>query len=112
MQGMVTRKVWDGKVWGANQRISVSEALMVNTFNGAWANTGAISETGSIVNLGGTFTLAQLGAINRSAGTINLTGTLTNTGTTFALNASTGSWNLAGGTINGPFAAGAPCVPT
>lgn len=37
IQGMVTRKGWDGKVWGANQRISVSEAIAVNTFNGAWA---------------------------------------------------------------------------
>jgi len=39
MQGMVTRKGWDGKVWGANQRISIDEALMVNTFNGAWASS-------------------------------------------------------------------------
>ena len=38
IQGMVTRKGWDGKVWGANQRISVSEAIAVNTYNGAWAS--------------------------------------------------------------------------
>ncbi len=38
IQGMVTRKGWDGTVWGANQRISVSEAIAVNTFNGAWAS--------------------------------------------------------------------------
>ncbi|MDH4062987.1 MAG: amidohydrolase [Acidobacteriota bacterium] len=38
MQGMVTRKGWDGKTWGANQRISVAEALAVNTYNGAWAS--------------------------------------------------------------------------
>ena len=38
IQGMVTREGWDGKVWGANQRISVSEAIAVNTFNGAWAS--------------------------------------------------------------------------
>ena len=31
---------------------------------------------------------------------MNLTGTLDNTGTTLALDATTGSWNLAGGTIN------------
>jgi predicted amidohydrolase YtcJ len=36
MQGMVTRKGWDGKVWGANQRITVDEALRVNTLNGAY----------------------------------------------------------------------------
>jgi predicted amidohydrolase YtcJ len=38
IQGMVTRKGWDGKTWGANQRISVSEAIAVNTANGAWAS--------------------------------------------------------------------------
>ena len=38
IQGMVTRTGWDGSVWGANQRISVSEAIAVNTYNGAWAS--------------------------------------------------------------------------
>jgi predicted amidohydrolase YtcJ len=38
IQGMVTRKGWDGKVWGANQKISVSEAIADNTYNGAWAS--------------------------------------------------------------------------
>ena len=38
IQGMVTRKGWDGTVWGANQRISVGEAIAVNTCNGAWAS--------------------------------------------------------------------------
>jgi predicted amidohydrolase YtcJ len=38
IQGMVTRKGWDGGVWGANQRISVAEALRVNTINGAYAS--------------------------------------------------------------------------
>jgi predicted amidohydrolase YtcJ len=37
MQGMVTRTGWNGEVWGANQRISVGEALRVNTLNGAYA---------------------------------------------------------------------------
>ncbi len=36
IQGMVTRTGWDGQTWGANQRISVEEALRVNTFNGAY----------------------------------------------------------------------------
>ena len=36
IQGMVTRTGWDGKTWGANQRISVEEALRVNTINGAF----------------------------------------------------------------------------
>ena len=36
IQGMVTRTGWDGKTWGANQRITVDEALRVNTLNGAY----------------------------------------------------------------------------
>ena len=38
IQGMVTRKGWDGKVWGANQRVSVREAIAINSYNGAWAS--------------------------------------------------------------------------
>jgi predicted amidohydrolase YtcJ len=48
IQGMVTRTGWDGKTWGANQRITVDEALRVNTINGAYnsheeATKGAIT---------------------------------------------------------------------
>jgi hypothetical protein len=38
IQGMVTRRGWDGKAWGANQRVSVSEAIAINSYNGAWAS--------------------------------------------------------------------------
>jgi len=38
IQGMVTRKGWDGTIWGANQKISVAEAIRVNTLNGAYAS--------------------------------------------------------------------------
>jgi len=38
IQGMVTRKGWNGESWGAGQRISVDEALRVNTINGAYAS--------------------------------------------------------------------------
>jgi predicted amidohydrolase YtcJ len=38
IQGMVTRTGWDGTTWGANQRISVDEAIRVNTINGAYAS--------------------------------------------------------------------------
>ena len=47
IQGMVTRTGWDGKAWGANQRISVDEALKVNTINGAY-NSHEESIKGSI----------------------------------------------------------------
>ncbi len=36
IQAMVTRKGWNGETWGANQKITVDEALRVNTLNGAW----------------------------------------------------------------------------
>ena len=38
IQGMVTRKGWDGKIWGANQRITVADAIRVNTLHGAYAS--------------------------------------------------------------------------
>ena len=38
IQGMVTRKGWDGKIWGQNQMISVADALRVNTIHGAYAS--------------------------------------------------------------------------
>jgi predicted amidohydrolase YtcJ len=47
IQGMVTRTGWDGKTWGANQRITVDEALRVNTINGAF-NSHEESIKGSI----------------------------------------------------------------
>jgi predicted amidohydrolase YtcJ len=36
IQGMVTRTGWNGETWGANQRITVEEALRINTLNGAY----------------------------------------------------------------------------
>ena len=38
IQGMVTRKGWDGTIWGANQQISVEDAIRVNTIHGAYAS--------------------------------------------------------------------------
>ena len=37
IQGMVTRMGWNGETWGNKQRITVAEALRVNTINGAYA---------------------------------------------------------------------------
>jgi predicted amidohydrolase YtcJ len=37
LQGMVTRKGWDGKIWGANQAVTVAEGLRISTFNGSYA---------------------------------------------------------------------------
>jgi hypothetical protein len=38
MQGMVTRTGWNGETWGASQRITVAEALRINTLHGAFAS--------------------------------------------------------------------------
>jgi hypothetical protein len=46
---MATRTGWDGKTWGANQRITVEEALRVNTLNGAY-NSHEEDLKGSITN--------------------------------------------------------------
>jgi predicted amidohydrolase YtcJ len=36
IQGMVTRTGWNGETWGENQRVTVDEALRINTLNGAY----------------------------------------------------------------------------
>jgi predicted amidohydrolase YtcJ len=38
LQGMVTRKGWNGEVWGPRQRVTVPEALRIMTYNGAYAS--------------------------------------------------------------------------
>jgi predicted amidohydrolase YtcJ len=38
IQGMVTRTGWDGTTWGANQRVTVDEAIRINTLNGAYCS--------------------------------------------------------------------------
>lgn len=38
LQSMVTRKDTEGRVWGANQRVTVDEALRICTRNGAYAS--------------------------------------------------------------------------
>ncbi len=72
----------------------------------AWSNAGTITANNATVNLGGAITQNSLGTFNRTIGTVNLVGTLDDTGSTLALNAATGSWSLAGGTIkNGSYSA-------
>jgi predicted amidohydrolase YtcJ len=39
IQSMVTRKDYAGRVWGANQKVSVDEALTIATINGAYASS-------------------------------------------------------------------------
>ena len=39
IQSMVTRKDFKGRVWGANQKVTVDEALRIATINGAYASS-------------------------------------------------------------------------
>ena len=64
IQGMVTRTGWDGKTWGVNQRISLDEAIRVNTLNGAW-NSREERRKGSIA-AGKLADFVQLGEDMRS----------------------------------------------
>jgi predicted amidohydrolase YtcJ len=38
IQGMVTRKGWDNTTWGLNQRVTLDEAIRINSLNGAYAS--------------------------------------------------------------------------
>ena len=80
-----------------NQRTLEATNSGTLSVGGAWSNAGTIIEKNATLNLGGTFTAAGLGTINRTGGTVNLTGTLTNTANTLNLDTTTGSLNLSGG---------------
>lgn len=73
--------------------------------NDPWTNSGVINLSGTgDLRMGGQFTLAQLGVVNRTGGsTQTLTGILDLTPAgTLALNATTGTWNMTGnGSVKG-----------
>ncbi|HND51723.1 MAG TPA: hypothetical protein PLV92_04980, partial [Pirellulaceae bacterium] len=64
-----------------------------------FTNSGRIEVASGVLTLNGTTTLVGLGIIERTGGAINLGGTLDLQGATWTLDATTGSWNLAGGAI-------------
>lgn len=47
IQAMVTRTGWNGETWGASQKITLDEAIRVNSFNGAY-NSREEADKGSI----------------------------------------------------------------
>ena len=47
IQAMVTRTGWNGETWGASQKITLDEAIRVNTLNGAY-NSREEKDKGSI----------------------------------------------------------------
>ena len=65
IQSMVTRKDFRGNVWGANQRISVDEALTICTRNGAYASFE--EDLKGSITAGKLADFVQLGADPRTA---------------------------------------------
>ena len=77
------------------------------TLQGTYSNSGTMTVAGSTLNLGGSFTNADLGTFTADgSSTIRVTGTLTNT--TLDLSSTAAPWQLVGGTIIGGTVTGAP----
>jgi hypothetical protein len=88
----------DGVTLAADMDVSANTSI---TFTGTWANRGVLTISGGTLNLGGAFTLANLGSFQHKGGVINVIGTLDNTNNVLNLNDTTGSFTLGGGTILG-----------
>ncbi|HYC57790.1 MAG TPA: hypothetical protein VEL28_22885 [Candidatus Binatia bacterium] len=86
-------------IWNNTALVAVEDGATL-TLDGDWTNTGKLVADGSTVNLGGTFTLVDLGSFDRTGGSVNITGTFDNE-TNLLLDLDTGSWRLVGGTILG-----------
>ncbi len=107
----MVRSSWNGS-WVDSSTITTTTGGTLNLGNSSslWSDTGTINTTNTTVNLGGSFTAAGLGTFNRTGGVVNLTGKLDASASGLALNAATGSWNIAGGTPKGgTFTAVAVC---
>lgn len=96
--GADTSLVIEGKI---QADVAGARIRLLPSGTGTLTNHGELKITGGTLDLGGNFTKAQLGTINRTGGVINVVGTLDNVGNTLQLDAATGSWSLFGGKING-----------
>ena len=95
-------------VSGLTNAESVTITAGTLAFASTLANRGLIDVNGTgKLNLGGSFTTADLGSISSGGGgTVSILGTLDNTNGTLAFNVVTGSWQLTGGTIKAGTIAG------
>ncbi len=84
--------------WSNGGRIEVARGGTL-TMGGTWTNRGTIDVTDATLSLGGRFTLAGLGAIERAGSMVEITGELDLNGGPLTLDAQTGPWVLKGGTI-------------
>ncbi|HVK08053.1 MAG TPA: LamG-like jellyroll fold domain-containing protein, partial [Gemmataceae bacterium] len=92
-----------GSVFVNRGRIEASNGGTAWLNYAIWSNPnpGRIEMTNGTLELANTTTAAGLGTIVRSGGTVNLRATVNATGDVFELNDDRGTWNLAGGSING-----------
>jgi hypothetical protein len=88
-----------GNSWVNSGTLEALRGAILILTGSNWSNAGLISVTDATLNLAGTFTMSAGSSFSRGGGTINITGTLDNTDSALALDDTTGSWNLAGGTI-------------
>jgi hypothetical protein len=100
LTGTGSNLVLAGSNYVVNQSLSVAAGQTL-VLDGGWSNDSTINLSGGQLYLNGTFTTADVGAINRSGGAVRIGGTLNNGGSTLALNAATGTWTFDGGTIRG-----------
>ncbi len=90
---------------GGTIALSTGSVLTVNGTQ-TWSNAGAITGSGTIFDLGASFSSATGLTIDGSGNTININGQVANGASTIAL--STFPWNLVGGTITGGTITGTP----
>ena len=98
-------------VWGGPSNVAVVNQGTIQAdvaggtiaVNGTgWSNAGTMRAlNGGTLRLDGSFTTAGPGKVVSSGGSVDLTGVLDNTGATLTLDATTGPYNLRGGTIQG-----------
>jgi RHS repeat-associated protein len=81
--------------------LMVETGRAVAVLGQGWRNEGTWHVDAGTLELGGAFTRADLGDVQRQSGTIRLTGTLDNRDITFSLDEAGGPWVMAGGSILG-----------
>lgn len=91
-----------------NGRLEAASAGILRLVPTTFSNDGVLAISGGTLDLGGTFSTAVLGvgSMTRDGGTVVLSGVLNNQGSTLALDAQTGSWQLSG-TVSGGLVTGA-----
>ncbi len=99
VDGAGTSMILDGS-YAINSPVSVTGGSTLR-LNGAWSNPGGINLTDSTLLLGGSFSTAQLGTINRTNSVLGVAGSWNNTGGTITIDPTTGPVRLAGGIITG-----------